>query len=755
MRSRIFLGRYIQCIVLLLCLALIGHIVAAPTLAYVMTQTPSFINTFISGLSPEGGLIICKTVEHPFGEAYQVPDDLQFNFRVELGEEYADKAVVTSQGDLMADSNGELLVTLGAGESVMLSEILAGTNVTVTELQQSPGFAVSDGSVSKSALIVAKTNATIHFVNTYVPAAVSDVNLSLTGIKNLEGRPWIEGDTFTFRLEYRCLAEDNSQWTDLGTASVTYDPAVENFNLFDMTELIRSVEYSHWGIYAFRLSETEGSIGGVTYDPLISYFDVLVHDADMDGFLELQQVTGTSGATVTYDSVTNQYAVAVEFNNTYAPFGSSAVDIPIFKTLHDLSGLNRTAEGFTFELYTPDGMLLQTSEPTNAAGETSLRLVYEASQAGQSFTYILKETGSGTTVDGMQYSQTEYTVHVNVIDNMDGTVTALLNATDMLFENIYDPQDAQMQLGGNKVLNGRPLRDGEFAFDLYQTDASFMIADGVLPLLSTVNALDGTFFFEPLIYDQVGTFHYVVLEDAIAALGGIIYDDTVYHVTVSVTDENGILTATSQITNISGETAELNFVNRYAPLPYVTRLCGKKLFEGGTLSEGMFDFKIYEADNVFAPQGQAIGSVKNDAEGNFTFPDLSFETSGVYYYVVREEVIKRLENVIYDDTVYGIMVTVTDDGNGALAAQTVITCIGGETTNEIVFENVYVPQLPPDGPDEPDKPDQPDKPGKPDEPAGTNDSTGAPFIIMIALCVLLLIMVLVFDLKGCRYWIRR
>jgi pilin isopeptide linkage protein len=224
---------------------------------------------------------------------------------------------------------------------------------------------------------------------------------------------------------------------------------------------------------------------------------------------------------------------------------------------------------------------------------------------------------------------------------------------------------------------------------------------------------------------------------------------------VRVTDENGVLTAASEITNISGEAAELGFVNHYAPLPYVTRLCGKKLFEGGTLSEGMFDFKIYTADNTYAPQGQAIGSVKNDADGNFTFPDLRFETSGVYYYVVREEVIKRLENVIYDDTVYGIMVTVTDDGNGALAAQTEITCIGGETTNEIVFENVYVPQLPPGEPDEPDKPDQPDKPGKPDGPAGTNDSTGAPFIIMIALCVLLLIMVLVFDLKGCRYWIRR
>lgn len=750
MRNRIFFGRYVQCVVLLLSLALVGTVLTGPTFAYIVTQTSSLINTFISGLESEGGIIIRKTVAHPFGEAYAIPDHIAFDFRVELGEQYADKTVNTTRGSLTADSNGDIIVTVKPDESVGIHEITAGTTVTVTELQQYPGFTVADGNISQTVTVIARENTPVHFFNTYTPAPVPNVNLNVTGVKNLEGRPWQEGDTFTFRLDCRYLEDENSQWTQLGTASVTYDPDHEAFNRFDLTQLVQSVDYSRSGVYAFRVSETEGSIGGITYDELVGYFDVLVGDGDMDGYLELRQVTGTAGTEVVWDEARKTHYVTVTFSNRYAPNGSAAVSIPILKTVQDRSSQNKSAAGFTFELYTPEGQLVRTSEPTSAAGETGLRLVYDAAQAGQTFTYILKETGGGTVADAMIYDARSHTIHVSVTDNLDGTVSAQANVTGLNFVNIYDPQDATVQLTGTKTLDGRALREGEFAFDLYQADAGFLTADDAQPILTALNGGDGSFSFEPLVYSQVGTYYYVVREDASAALGGVSYDDTVYHLTVTVTDENGILTAQTAITGISGAPAELLYHNTYSPIAAVLRLGGTKVLEGAPLTQGQFHFKLFAANENFAPEGQAQQTAANTAQGDFSFEELTYEQEGTYRYIIREEIVKRLEDVIYDDTVYGVTVTVTDDGNGALVATTDIIRIGGNSTDEIVFENVYMPQQPED-PTEPDHPTKPEKPDVPKVPGTDHPESPGPYIVMFVLCTALLVMLLLWEKYGWRY----
>ena len=744
MQNRLFYGHYLRCVVLL-CLALVGTVLTEPTFAYVMTQTSSLINTFISGLAPEGGIIIRKTVEHPFGETYIIPEHIGFGFRVELGEEYAGKTVITTQGSQTADSNGNITVTVKPGESVGIREIIAGTSVTVTELAQSPGFAVADGIASQTVVVTARQDTTVRFVNTYTPAPISDVNLEVTGIKNLEGRPWQEGDTFTFRLEHRYLDDANSPWTQLGTASVTYDPTVEGFNCFDLTELVQSVNYSQIGIYSFRVSEMEGVIGGITYDELTSYFDVQVSDVNMDGYLEFSHVTGTAGAEAFWDDARATYCVTMTFSNHYAPTGSAAVSIPIRKTVEDRSGQSHTADGFTFELYTPEGQLLQTSEPTSASGDTSLRLVYEAAQAGQTFTYIIKETGGGTVEGAMTYDATEHTVYVTVTDNLDGTISAEADVQELSFVNIYDPLDAAVLFNGTKTLEGRDLREGEFSFHLYPTDSGFVTAQDAQPLCTTTNYADGSFSFGPLIFDRVGTYYYMIREDASAPLRGISYDDSVYHLTVTVTDENGVLTAETMITDPVGQAAELRYHNTYRPIAALLQLRGEKVLQGAPLAQGQFHFKLFAANENFEPQGQELQTVTNTAQGGFSFEPLLYEQAGTYRYIVREEIVKRVEGVIYDDTVYAVTVTVTDDGSGALLAQTDIACIGSGAADEIVFENVYAPQDPTEPPDDPTEPDDPESP-KTDHPQPV-----AAYIIMITLSVVLLVMLILWDKYGWRY----
>lgn len=573
------------------------------------------------------------------------------------------------------------------------------------------------------------------------------MNLEVTGVKNLEGRPWQEGDTFTFQLEHRYLGEENSQWTELGTASVTYDPTVEGFNCFDLTELVRSVDYSQIGTYSFRVSETEGVIGGVTYDDLVSYFDVRVSDVNMDGYLEFSHVIGTAGAQASWDDDKGMYCVTMTFSNHYAPTGSAVVSIPIRKTVEDKSGQSHIAGGFTFELYTPEGQLLQTSEPTSASGETGLWLVYEAAQAGQTFTYIVKETGCGTVEGAMTYDATEHTVTVTVTDNLDGTVSASADVQELCFVNVYDPQDAAVFFGGTKTLEGRDLREGEFSFQLYPADSGFETAQDVQPAFTAVNGADGSFSFGPLIYDQVGTYSYIVREDTSAPLRGISYDDSVYHLTVTVNDENGVLAAQTTVTAPTGEPAEIRYHNTYRPIAALLQLGGQKVLQGAPLAQGQFHFKLFAASENFAPEGQALQTVTNTAEGTFSFEPLLYEQTGTYRYIIREEIVNRVEDVIYDDTVYGVTVTVTDDGSGALLAQTEVFRIGGDTAEEIVFENVYMPQDPTD-PSDPDKPTEPDKP---DSPKTDDPQPVAPYIIMITLSLILLVMLKLWDKYGWRY----
>lgn len=744
MQNRIFYGRYLRCIVLLLCVTLLGSVLTSPTFAYIVTKTSSIINTFISGLAPEGGIVIRKTLEHPFEDTYVIPDHVGFGFRVELGEAYAGKTIITTQGDQVADSYGNIIVTIKPGESVGIREITAGTAVTVTELAQSPGFAVKDGIVTQMVTVAPRKDATIRFVNTYTPAPVPNVNLEVTGIKNLEGRPWQEGDAFTFQLEHRYLGDETSQWTQLGTASVAYDPAVNGFNCFDLTELVQSVQYDRTGTYSFRVSEIAGVIGGITYDELVSYFDVQVSDVNMDGYLEFSHVTGTAGAEAYWDDARSTYCVRMAFSNQYAPAGSAAVSIPIRKTVEDRSGQIQTADGYTFELYTLEGQLLQTSEPTSASGETGLRLVYEAEQAGQTFTYVVKETGCGTIQGAMAYDATEYVINVTVTDNLDGTIRAAADVQELCFVNTYDPQDAATYFEGTKTLEGRDLREGEFIFQLYQADANFETAQDALPTFTAVNQADGNFAFGPVIYDQVGTYYYLIREDASAPIRGIVYDETVYRLTVTVRDENGVLTTEAAITDVAGQPAELRYQNTYSPISAFLQMCGKKVLQGATLKDGQFHFKLFEADGNFEPIGQAVQTVTNTAAGTFSFDPILYDQTGTYRYVIREEIVKRVEGVIYDDTVYGVTVNVTDDGSGALVAQTEIVQIGGNAAEEIVFENVYMPQ----GPDTPTDPEQPDDP---DPPKTDHPLNLTPYVVMVALSLVLLIMLLLWDKYGWRY----
>lgn len=899
MRRTISMPYMIRILALLLSAALFFNS-AGHTLAYIVTQTPSLINTFLSGLEPSGDLTIRKEVEHPFGDAYHMPGGMHFDFTVSLGADYAGKIVRTSQGDLTADENGTITVTVKPGEAVRLMDIREGTQVTVTEAPV-PGFTAQDG--SERVLTIREGENALDYINLYAPGAVTQPNLEVNGRKFLEGRKWREGDSFTFQLEYKLAGTD--KWETLGTATVTYemveitdpdDPEntiwVEkpDFDRFSFTELVQSLTYDQAGIYSFRVSEVEGTVPGVTYDTVVSYFDVLVGDEDMDGYLEIQSVAGYQNATASFNDQTNAHRIDVTVNNIYAPEGTASVKIRIQKSVESLSGEEKAPAGFTFELYTEDGELVATSEQTSAAGETSLELTFDAEDAGKTYHYILKESNSGRTIQGMTFDDREYALSVSIVDNLDGTVSAYIYSTEnysveevveepeetepeettepteeptqpteettepteeptestesttapteettqpteeptepseettapteaetqpsqeptlpaetetqpeestapvaeaqapmvteitvqiagahnhairaasageirtfsegtqsatipeveaialisetetqeesatepaqageeepdtpaesapaeedrkitlvtvipedasdiytVSFENSYDPEDTQARFDGTKKLSGRTLRSGEFRFDLYATGKDFTVTEEMKPVQSVSHDEEGSFSFAPITYERVGIYHYVVVENAEKALGGVTYDQRLFHVSVTVWDDGGELKTRMVTTDELGTAADIVFRNVYAAEKTSAIFGGRKLLNDAKPKADQFVFLLYPADEDFTIQGGALDTAANTANGSFSFAEIPYEDDGTYFYVIAEDDSGKEPGMTYDDTVYGVKVTVTDDGEGNLTAS-VSYWLGGKEVEEVLFRNYY------------------------------------------------------------------
>lgn len=555
----------VAAVALLLCSVVGG------TLAYVVAKTPTVTNTFTSGVTPYGSLTISKTLEHPFGDSYELPDNgnAEFSFAVDLGKENAGKAFGQGTSTLTANDEGVVSVQVKAGYPATIDGIPAGTKATVTETTERTGFSVK-GDAVQTATIAAAETAQVSFTNVYTPAA-ADYAATVTGTKELSGRAWQEGEGFTYLLEYW----DDGKWVEVARQSTECKldadgkPVADSI-AFDFTDEVAKIIAGTPGTHQFRVTEVAGTIPGVALDTAESLFTVVVDDADMDGSLELQSTSTTSANTKVDDS----YNVTILFKGTYAPEGSVEVVIPIEKALADASGQGRDASGFTFGAYDKDGKLAAQSTVTDGSGDASLRLVFDADDAGKTFVYTVKEIDADEA--GMTYDDATYTVRIAVTDNLDGTVSAQVvdeagspvKDVTLAFANTYDPADASTTIKGVKTLDGRDLKAGEFSFSLYEAGEGFALSESAKPLATAKNDADGSFSFGKLTYSSVGTHRYVVVENASDPLEGVTYDKASYFITVTVTDEGGHLRATQDIRLANGSAVDaIAFENTYVKAP--------------------------------------------------------------------------------------------------------------------------------------------------------------------------------------------
>ncbi len=405
------------------------------------------------------------------------------------------------------------------------------------------------------------------------------------------------------------------------------------------------------------LKEINTGISGMIYDETPRTITVKV----IDNF------DGTIG-TIINNEETDTYTA--EYENTYIP-GVASATISGNKVL---DGRDLAEGEFNFVLTDEQGNVYSVS---NAADGSFAFSALTFDKVG-TYTYTVTEVIGD--LGGVTYDESVYTVTINVIDGGNGDLVAevsivLDNETvnEIQFVNEYNSVSVEVELDGNKVLNGKDLAENDFEFVLTDKDGN---------VIETVkNDKDGKFIFTALEFNAVAEYIYTVTEK-VGSLGGITYDESVYTVTITVTDDQiGNLVADVTITLDSETVDEIQFVNQYNASPVDVVIDGNKVLNGKDLAENDFEFVLTDRE------GNEIETVKNDNDGKFVFSAISFDAVGEYFYTVTEKD-GSLGGITYDKSVYTVTIKVTDDQNGNLVAEVVVT-LNGETVDEIQFVNQY------------------------------------------------------------------
>ena len=162
--------------------------------------------------------------------------------------------------------------------------------------------------------------------------------------------------------------------------------------------------------------------------------------------------------------------------------------------------------------------------------------VFNASDAGYTYDFIIREVKPDPAETGMSYDPLEVRISVAIADSGLGDGVLILTPTyssDTQFENTYTAS-GKLPSGAwaGKDLQGRTLAEGEF---------TFLLKDAQGTVLQTkTNAADGSITFDDILYtqDDIGqTYTYTITEVVPAQVEpGMAYDEMVMTFTVAVTD---------------------------------------------------------------------------------------------------------------------------------------------------------------------------------------------------------------------------
>lgn len=472
--------------------------------------------------------------------------------------------------------------------------------------------------------------------------------------------------------------------------------------------LFDTISYTKTGVYDYTLSEVQGDRGGITYDATKHHVRVTVTDNGEGQLL----------ADVKYDDGTN----IPEFTNTY--HAQPATDNPTaVKKMTSSKGNKYTLKGEDFAF-----TLQQQSAPANVSNADQTK---RNDQQGNirfdqlSFplvgTYVFTMSEQDTTVPGVTKDGTVATITYVVKDvdhtgkltvvSKTATPTTGANGKNITFTNHYSPKNVGYSISGVKnIVNtdtatSRVPQDGEFKFQLNAVSAhdadgnAISMNDMPMPAGSqngtvTVTNKGSGFTFGQMVYTMPGVYTYHVKELA-GTDKTIGYSTQEYDVTVTVTDRDGMLSATAD-----SQTNDIRFDNTYTPTPVSVRLEAAKHLTGRGLNDNEFSAELKDSNGNLLQTKQFTHSPRNtqsdkvaarEGDGTLDFDKLTFDKTGVYTYTVDEQD-GTLGGVTYDNTIHTVTVTVTEDMKSHRLAASVAYSNGKASEKSILFQNTYQPE---------------------------------------------------------------
>lgn len=430
------------------------------------------------------------------------------------------------------------------------------------------------------------------FINEYAESGTAQIE----GTKNLTGRDFKDGDSFTFTVTPKNGAPEPKDKDGKAISEVTITPnsgasAKIDFGTVDFNQAEQSYTYE------LKEKQPDGGKKGIEYDTTTYTLTLTAKANTPDGKLTIEQTLKAD----------DQAADQIVWNNQYKPTGSLMLEATKTLTGRDWND----EDSFSFELWAmKDNTLLSALdedtryEDHNHGTLSFQKVTVKAPEGGAkngqkvpidfntlhftkagSFVFYITEivTGNDDENDGMIYDSEDHRIPVYVTDDGEGHLTAKVaenSITNLNFNNVYNSSIEYSNGAGlviQKTLNGRDMTAGQFEFTVEAQesgsgDTAVTISQAAAKLgfgqgetkkvfrstaatdgqTSSIDILDGqTVSFNQ---DDAGkTFRYKVTETQGGA-AGYTNDTTEYRVEIVLEDLGaGAMKATTTVNDVTND----------------------------------------------------------------------------------------------------------------------------------------------------------------------------------------------------------
>ena len=425
------------------------------------------------------------------------------------------------------------------------------------------------------------------FVNKYAESGSAQIE----GTKNLTGRDFKDGDSFTFTVtpQDNAPAPKDKDGKDISEVTITPDSGTSAKIDFGTVEFNKDRQS-----YTYKLKEkqSDGEKKGIEYDTTTYTLTLTAKtNSPMNGKLTIEQTLKAG----------DQKAEQIVWNNQYKPTGSLRLDATKTLTGRDWND----EDSFSFELWAMKDDTLQSAlaedtkyEDHNHGTLSFQKVTVKAPEGGAkngqkvpidfntlhftkagSFVFYITEIvpGNDDKNEGMIYDSEDHRIPVEVTDDGEGHLTAKVadnSITNLNFNNVYNSSVEYSNKAGlviQKTLNGRDMTAGQFEFTVEAQDSTAVTAHQAAGKLgfgqgetkktfqsgaandgqsSSIDILSGqTVSFNQ---DDAGkTFRYKVTETKGGA-DGYTNDKTKYQMDLAVQDRGaGAMEVTTTVTDVT------------------------------------------------------------------------------------------------------------------------------------------------------------------------------------------------------------